>query len=262
MTRLDDRIAIITGGGAGIGREMATMFADRGAIVAVVDRDGAAARATVEAIHRRSGRAQAFVADVAIEAEVNAVFAHISEAFSAIDILVNNAALSRGDNIVTIDPETWDLNQQVVLKSVYLCSRAALPGMMAAGRGVILNIASVNGQMAIGEEPYSAAKAGVINLTQNMALRFGRYGVRVNAISPGSVQTPAWQQHIDRDPDILARIAKWYPLGRIGRPADIANAALFLVGDDAAWITGAILPVDGGLTAGNYGMFREIREDG
>ena len=133
-----------------------------------------------------------------------------------------------------------------------------LPGMIKQRRGVIVNIASVNGLAYFGNEAYSAAKAGVINLTQSMAVRYGRYGIRANAIAPGSVRTPIWQQRIDKDPQVLETLKKWYPLGRIGEPDDIAKAALFLASDAASWITGIVLPVDGGLMAGNPEMAREL----
>src|SRR4051812_35865171 len=172
-------------------------------------------------------------------------------AYGRIDILVNNAGLSVGNDILTIDEATWDLNLNVVLKGVFLCSKEVLPGMIEQGRGVIINISSVNGLYGIGEEPYSAAKAGMINLTQNMAVKYGPKGVRVNCICPGSIDTPIWGERVKQDPTIFQNLAKWYPLRRIGQPEDVANASLFLASDDASWITGVIFPVDGGLTAGN-----------
>ncbi|MGN6360502.1 MAG: SDR family oxidoreductase, partial [Thermomicrobiales bacterium] len=157
-----------------------------------------------------------------------------------------------------IDEATWEFNLNVVLKSAFLCAKAVLPGMIARRRGAIVNIASVNGLAALGEEGYSAAKAGMISLTQNMAVKYGQYNVRANCICPGTIRTPIWQARVERDPQIFERLAKWYPLGRVGEPADIANAALFLASGEAAWVTGATLVVDGGLLAGNYRMTREL----
>jgi meso-butanediol dehydrogenase/(S,S)-butanediol dehydrogenase/diacetyl reductase len=122
--------------------------------------------------------------------------------------------------------------------------------MLANQHGSIVNISSVNGLTGIGEEAYSAAKAAVINLTQNMAVRYGRKQVRANVICPGTIQTPIWAERQQKDPDVFKKLAKWYPLGRVGQPQDVARAALFLASDDAAWITGAVLNVDGGLMAG------------
>jgi NAD(P)-dependent dehydrogenase (short-subunit alcohol dehydrogenase family) len=133
-----------------------------------------------------------------------------------------------------------------------------LPTMIGQKNGAIVNIASVNGLTGLGEEAYSAAKAGVINLTQNMALKYGRYHVRANVICPGTIQTPIWQAHLEKDPHIFERLTPWYPLGRVGQPEDIARAALFLASDEAAWITGVALPVDGGLMAGSYRMACEL----
>jgi NAD(P)-dependent dehydrogenase (short-subunit alcohol dehydrogenase family) len=134
--------------------------------------------------------------------------------------------------------------------------------MIALGGGAIVNIASVNGLTGLGEEAYSAAKAGVINLTQNMALKYGRHGVRVNVICPGTIRTPIWEPILQKDPAVFERLARWYPLGRVGAPEDVAKAALFLASDDAAWITGATLVVDGGLMAGNFRMGQELLGEG
>jgi len=146
----------------------------------------------------------------------------------------------------------------VVLKSVFLCSKAVLRPMIDRRRGVIVNIASVNGLSALGNEAYSAAKAGVISLTQGIAVRYGGQGIRCNAIAPGTIRTPIWQTRMDRDPEVFERLVKWYPLGRVGEPDDVANAALFLASEEASWITGTVLPVDGGLLAGNFRMTREL----
>jgi meso-butanediol dehydrogenase / (S,S)-butanediol dehydrogenase / diacetyl reductase len=133
-----------------------------------------------------------------------------------------------------------------------------LPEMTENRSGVILNISSVNALAYFGNEAYSAAKAGILSLTRSLAVRYGPSGVRVNAIAPGTLKTPAWEQRQQKDPDVFERVARWYPLGRIGDPEDVAGAALFLASDEAAWISGAVLPVDGGLTAGNMKMVQEI----
>jgi NAD(P)-dependent dehydrogenase (short-subunit alcohol dehydrogenase family) len=153
-----------------------------------------------------------------------------------------------------MDEPTWDLNVDVVLKGAFFCAQAALPGMLERRRGVILNVASVNGLTGIGEEAYSAAKAGMVNLTQNLAVRYGNRGVRVVCIAPGTIRTPIWDERVARDPQVFDKLAAWYPLGRVGEPEDVASAALFLCSDEASWITGVTLPVDGGLLAGIYRM--------
>jgi meso-butanediol dehydrogenase/(S,S)-butanediol dehydrogenase/diacetyl reductase len=249
--RLENRVALITGGGSGIGRAIAELFAREGAKVVAADRYLDRAEETAAMITAAGGKATAADVDVSNGVAVEAMVKQSIDAYGRIDILVNNAGISVGSDILTIDEATWDLNLNVVLKGVFLCSKAVLPGMIERGSGVIINMSSVNGLYGIGEEPYSAAKAGMINLTQNMAVKYGPQGVRVNCICPGSIQTPIWGERVAEDPQIFDKLAKWYPLRRVGQPEDVASAALFLASDESSWITGAILPVDGGLTAGN-----------
>lgn len=258
---LQDQVAVITGGGSGIGQAIAYRFAKEGAAIVAADLILERAEATAKTIEAAGGRAIAVAADVANEANVIAMVAKAVEVFGKVDILVNNAGLSRGDDVTTISEETWDLNLNIVLKGPFLCSKAVLPAMLERGSGTIINIASVNGLSGIGEEPYSAAKAGLINLTQNMAVRHGPQGVRVNAIAPGTIETPIWNATVEKDPDVFKRLAKIYPLRRVGTPEDIANAAYFLVSDQASWITGTTLVVDGGLMAGSDAFSRTVSDD-
>ena len=259
--RLPDTVALVTGGGSGIGRAICERFAREGAKVVAADRYPERAEETAERIKAAGGDAIGVRVDVADAAAVAAMAEQAVAAYGRVDVLVNNAGLSVGDDILTFDEATWDLNLNVVLKGVFLCSKAILPGMLERRRGVILNIASVNGLWAVGEEAYSAAKAGMINLTQNMAVKYGDRGVRVNCIAPGSIRTPIWGARVAQDPRVFDKLAAWYPLGRVGEPDDVANAALCLVSDEASWITGVTLPVDGGLLAGSYRMSRDLQGD-
>ena len=177
-------------------------------------------------------------ADVATPEGVAHVFARAESVFAPVDILVNNAGASMGNDLRTIEPDIWDRNFDIVLKSAFLCTKAALPGMIARRKGAIVNIGSVNGLMGLGEEAYGAAKAGMVNLTQNTAIRYGEFNVRANCIAPGTVDTPIWNERNAVNPNVMQELAAWYPLGRVGQPDDIANAALFLVSDAASWITG------------------------
>lgn len=258
MARLAGKATIVTGGASGIGRATARLFAAEGARVGLIDRDGDGARAVMAEIVAAGGMAHAATADVSDGAAVERAVGALVAALGGLNIIVNNAAISAGDGVLEMDETTWDLNLAVVLKSQFLVTRAALPALLTSGTAAIVNIASVNGLTGIGEEAYSAAKAGVINLTKNMAVRYGSRGVRVNVVCPGTIQTPIWQSRLDKDPQVFDRLAKWYPLGRVGQPDDVAKAALFLASDDAAWITGAVLNVDGGLTAGSYRMSRDL----
>jgi NAD(P)-dependent dehydrogenase (short-subunit alcohol dehydrogenase family) len=252
--RLPNTVALVTGGGSGIGRAIGHRFAREGAKVVVADRYGERAETVAGEIAAAGGEALAVQADVSDRAAVGSMVERAVERFGRVDVLVNNAGLSTGGDPLEMDEPTWDLNVDVVLKGAFFCAQAALPGMLERRRGVILNIASVNGLTGIGEEAYSAAKAGMVNLTQNLAVRYGSRGVRVVCIAPGTIRTPIWGERVARDPQVFDKLAAWYPLGRVGEPEDVANAALFLCSDEAAWITGVTLPVDGGLLAGIYRM--------
>lgn len=256
---LKRRIALVTGGGSGIGEAISKRFAREGATVIVADIVPERAARVVAQIEAVEGRAVAADFDVADSTSVQSTITDLTRTVGPIDILVNNAGLSLGDDILTIEADVWDRNLAVVLRGPYLCSRAVLPAMIDQRRGVIINISSVNGMTALGEEAYSAAKSGLINLTQNMAIKYGQYGVRCNAISPGTVRTPIWSERIAESADVFDQLRVWYPLQRVGEAEDIANAALFLASDEASFITGVNLPVDGGLTAGSYGMSRSLQ---
>jgi meso-butanediol dehydrogenase / (S,S)-butanediol dehydrogenase / diacetyl reductase len=255
--RLDDRTAIVTGGGSGIGRAIARRFAEAGAAVVVAD--VVAERA--DAVAAQLAGTRAVVADVTVASDVERLVSEVTEAFGRVDILVNNAGFAAGDDLLETDEGTWDADVSLNLKAAFLCSKAVLPGMIERRFGVVLNIASVNGLAFFANDAYSAAKAGMINLTRTIAVRYGHHGVRANAIAPGTIRTPLWQERIEKEPAIFERLLKWYPLGRVGEPEDVAAAALFLVSDEAAWITGEVLRVDGGLLAGSARMARELVAD-
>jgi NAD(P)-dependent dehydrogenase (short-subunit alcohol dehydrogenase family) len=248
--RLQDKVVIVTGAASGIGRAIAIRFGQEGAKVVVADLNDAGGAGTVEAIGAAGGTALYVHAHVADEGEVSRLIRGTVDAYGRLDILINNAAICQGADVLDIEPPVWDLNLDVVLKSVYLCSRAALPPMIAQKSGAIVNIASVNGVTALGNAAYSAAKAGVINLTQNLACAYGPHGIRVNAIAPGTIATEIWASRLQKNPHVFDRIAAWYPLKRVGKPEEIASAALFLASDEASFATGATFVIDGGLTAG------------
>ena len=249
MSRLDGRTAIVTGGGSGIGRAICRRFASDGASVVVADLVGERAEEVAAEVGGR-----AVQADVTAAADVVRMAAETGR----VDVLVNNAGGGMADDLLEIDEDEWDADVELNLKSAYLCSKAVLPGMIEQGSGVIVNIVSVNGLAFFANEPYSAAKAGLISLTRSMATRYGHHGVRAVAIAPGTIRTPIWQERVDKEPAIFERLVRWYPLRRVGEPEDVAAAAAFLASDDAGWITGEVLRVDGGLLAGNERMSREL----
>ena len=256
--RFQSRVVIITGSGSGLGRVLAHSFAGEGAAVVVADVVDQRATTVADEISEAGGSSLAQITDVTNAAGVEAMVGAARETFGSVDILVNNAAKATDADFLEVSEETWDEDVAIALKGSFLCSQAVLGDMTENRSGVIINISSVNAFAYFGNEAYSAAKAGIVNLTRSLAVRYGPFGVRVNAIAPGTLRTPAWEERRQKDPDVFDRVAKWYPLGRIGEPEDVAGAALFLASDEAAWISGAVLPVDGGLTAGNMEMAREI----
>jgi meso-butanediol dehydrogenase/(S,S)-butanediol dehydrogenase/diacetyl reductase len=256
--RFQGRVIVVTGSGSGLGRVLAHRFAAEGAAVVVADVVEQRGTTVADEISEAGGRSLAQTTDVTNTADVEAMVGATREAFGSVQILVNNAAKATDADFLNISEEAWDEDVAIALKGSFLCSQAVLADMTENRSGVILNISSVNALAYFGNEAYSAAKAGILSLTRSLAVRYGPFGVRVNAIAPGTLRTPAWEQRRQKDPDIFERVARWYPLGRIGEPEDVAGAALFLASDEAAWISGAVLPVDGGLTAGNMEMAREI----
>jgi NAD(P)-dependent dehydrogenase (short-subunit alcohol dehydrogenase family) len=252
MSRLEGKAAIVTGGGSGIGRAICMRFAAEGASVVVADIVGERAEEVAAEIGGR-----AVQADVTVAADV----ARMVEAAGGVDVLVNNAGGGMSDGLLEIAEEAWDEEVALNLKSAFLCTKAVLPPMIERGKGAIVNISSVNGMAYFANEAYSAAKAGLINLTKTTAVRYGRFGIRANVIAPGTIRTPLWQERVDKKPAIFERLLQWYPLGRVGEPEDVAAAAAFLASDDASWVTGELLRVDGGLLAGNARMARELVAD-
>jgi meso-butanediol dehydrogenase/(S,S)-butanediol dehydrogenase/diacetyl reductase len=249
MSRLEGKAAIVTGGGSGIGRAICTRFAAEGASVVVADIAGERAEEVAAEIGGR-----AVQGDVTVAGDVS----RIVEAAGPVDVLVNNAGGGMNDDLLEIDEEAWDGDVALNLKSAFLCTKAVVPQMRELGRGAIVNSASVNGMAFFANDAYSAAKAGLLQLTRSTAVRYGRFGIRANAIAPGTIRTPLWQERVDKQPAIFERLVRWYPLGRVGEPEDVAAAAAFLASDEASWITGEVLRVDGGLLSGNYRMAREL----
>lgn len=254
MGRFDQQVAIVTGAGSGIGREVARRLALEGAAVCAADVNGASGEQVAKEIRDRGGTASAHQLDVTDATMVDEVVRETAEQYGTVDLLVNNAAVANDAPLDQLAVEEFERDIDVALKGTFLCSRAVLRVMVARRRGVIVSIGSVNAARYFGNDAYSAAKAGVVSLTRSIAVRYGCFGIRANVVAPGSVRTPAWDARLARDPQIFDRLSHWYPLGRVGTPADVAAAVLFLASTDASWITGTVLTVDGGLLAGTFEM--------
>jgi NAD(P)-dependent dehydrogenase (short-subunit alcohol dehydrogenase family) len=239
-TRLQGKVALVTGGASGIGLEIARRFTAEGAAVAVLDLTPSTEPGVL-----------AVVADAADPAAVAAGLATIVTKLGPVEVLVNDAWGGEGEGAVDTTDAQWAGALRGTLTSAFVCTRAVLPAMIAARRGAIVNIASVNGVRFAGHDGYSAAKAGLLSLSRSIAARHGRDGVRANAIVLGTVATPAWAERARLRPQIFAELLPFYPLGRLGTPGDVASAAVFLASDEAAWITGAELAVDGGFLLSN-----------
>ena len=238
--RLQDKAALITGAGSGIGRAIALEFAREGAKVMVAELNEESGRAVVEEIVAADGRARFQQLDVTKEVEVEATVKDAVEAFGRLDIMVNNAGISQLD---------WESTLAVNLSGVYYGCKHAAEAMAAQGGGVIINLASILGLVGIGfADSYVASKHAVVGLTRNFAITYASRGVRVNCINPGFIETPMTQEIRDAEP-MRDQIVRQTPMGRFGTPEEIAKAALFLASDDASFMTGAPLVVDGGYTA-------------
>jgi len=245
--RLRDRVAVVTGGGSGIGLATAHRFAAEGARVVVADLDrvaGERAAAEVGGSYR--------TVDVADQRSVDELFDGVAAELGAVDIAFNNAGISPADDdsIETTELPAWDRVQDVNLKSVYLCSRAALRHMVPAGRGSIINTASFVALLgsATSQISYTASKGGVLAMTRELGVQFARRGIRVNALCPGPVNTPLLQELFAKDPERAERRLVHVPMGRFAEPEEMAAAVAFLASDDASFITATAFVVDGGIT--------------
>lgn len=247
---LQGKVAVVTGGGSGIGKEVAKTLAQMGAQACVLDIDTARAHATANEIVKERGKAVALTCDVRLAADCAKAVDYAVREFGKIDVLCNNAGVAIRKNTVELPEAEWDLALDVTLKGVYLLSHYAIPHMIANGGGVIVNTGSgwalKGGAKAVS---YCAAKGGVLNLTRAMAIDHGPHNIRVNCVCPGDIDTPMLRSEcaqLGEDVDKFMAEAANRPLHRVGSPQDVANAVLFLASDMAKWITGTHLVVDGG----------------
>ncbi|MBT2383149.1 SDR family NAD(P)-dependent oxidoreductase [Streptomyces sp. ISL-11] len=259
--RFDGYAVLITGAGRGIGEATARRFASEGARVLLTDLDGPRAEKAAAGLRGAGLTAESFACDVGDRAAVEAAVATAVDRFGRLDVLVNNALSCHADTPLVEDQpdDTWLRDLDITLTGAFRCVRAAMPHLAAAGgRGSVVSIGSVNAEQDFGNHAYSAAKAGLASLTRTVAGQCAARGVRVNLVAPGTVDTPNWHGR----ETTLERAAPLYPLGRVGRPEDIAAAVAFLASPDASWITGVTLPVDGGMLARNAGWWQAVKGPG
>jgi len=247
--RLDGKVAVITGAGGGMGREAARVFSDEGASVCVADVDLAAAEETA------AGCRDAFAlqVDVSDESGVGAMMKTTADRYGGIDVLYNNAGISPADDASIVDTESdaWDRVQDVNTKGVYLCCKHGIPYLLERGGGSVINVASFVALVgaATSQISYTASKGAVLSMSRELAVQFARQGVRVNALCPGPVETPLLLRIFGDDPAAYERRRVHLPMGRLAKPREIVNAALFLASDESSYVNGATFLVDGGLTA-------------
>jgi 3-oxoacyl-[acyl-carrier protein] reductase len=245
MSSLNGKIALVTGAAQGIGREIALALAADGADVAICDVNLEAAQKTAADLEAAGRKSLAMKANVAASPEVTAMIDQVVEKFGRIDILVNNAGITRDGLILRMKDEDWDLVLSINLKGAFLCSKAALKYMSKQRGGTIINIASIVGAMGnAGQANYVASKAGLIGLTKTIAREYANRGVTANAVAPGFIETAMTQALAE---NVRQELAKQIPMGKLGTPADVANAVRFLASPWASYISGQVIHVNGGM---------------
>ncbi len=253
--RLRDKVTLITGAGSGMGRLAALTFAREGAHIIAADVSAKAGEETVAQVTRDGGQALFVEGDVSKEDQVQAVVWRGVERFGRLDVLYNNAGIfpERDGSVVDVDEAVWDLVMAVNLKGIYLCCKHAIPELLKAGGGSIINVASFVAFVGctVPQDAYTASKGGVIALTKSLAVQFGPRHVRTNAIAPGPIETPLLTSWLLANPEAKKRRLDRIPMGRFGRPEDVVQMALYLASDESTWVNGSVLVVDGGITS-NY----------
>jgi NAD(P)-dependent dehydrogenase (short-subunit alcohol dehydrogenase family) len=250
--RLDNKVALITGGGSGIGRQTALLFAAEGASVAIADVAPEEGERAAAAIKEAGGTAMFVKADVSVAGDVQAMIDSVIDAYGALHVLFNNAGIFPPDDagVVETPEDTWEQVIDVNLRGVWLGCKYGIPALLASGGGSIINTASFVAFMgaATAQIAYTASKGGVLSMTREIAVQYARQGIRANALCPGPIDTPLLSELMS-DPARRQRRMVHIPMGRLGQPRELAQAALFLASDDSSFMTGSALVVDGGITA-------------
>ncbi len=246
--RFDDKIVLVTGAAGGVGQGLCRYFCERGASVLAQDRNHALLQQLVDELGENCTSVAADVTDLPA---LRKAVAAATDRVGAVDILLNNAGGASATALANLTPEAWQHDLNLNLTGAYHCVETVKEAMFARARGVIINIGSVNSLSTLGHPAYSAAKAGLSSYTKALAVEYGSKGIRANLLNLGTVKTQAWNERLARNPRIFEELKKWYPLRNFAEPQDVAAVCGFLASPDARYITGAIIPVDAGLTAGN-----------
>lgn len=253
------RNILITGASGGIGRALCQAFVDAGDFVFAQDREAEQLQALVEKLGPH--RSCAVAADLTNSQALRAALSEQTKQHGDIHVLVANAGAAEALTLQTTTEESWKKDMDLNLNGTFHSVEAVRTAMQTAGKGNIVIIGSVNGMTSFGHPAYSVAKAGLISYTKALAMEFGKFGIRANMVCPGTVKTQAWQARVDKNPQVFEDLKKWYPLRDFATPQDIADAVIFLTSDAARVITGVVLPVDGGLMAGNQVFARELTQE-
>lgn len=266
---MDDRLlagrtSLVTGGGQGIGRAIAELFADEGATVVVADVDVKAGEETVDELREQGATAEFVETNVTSRQDVDSVVRACVDAYGSLDVLVNNAGSSEGDDSLhRLDSQAWTEMLELNLTGQFRCAHAALEPMVDSGGGSMIHVSSVNALRGIGLTGYSAAKSGILGLSRVIAAQYGRQGIRSNVVCPGTIESAALAAKRDEQwsEELRGRFIDQYPLGRFGDPSEVATTALFLASDMASFVTGTELVVDGGFSSGTDQQLLDLLYD-
>lgn len=262
MSRFSRKVAVITGGSNGLGLSIVRAMANEDALVFILDIDQKNGTKIASECTNNSQNVYFINTNISNDYQVKNAISEITTKYGRIDILINNAGGSyfagNDSNICDLEEKVWTESININLNGAFFCAKSVLPYMQQEKSGVIVNIGSVNANFGFGHPGYSAAKAGLFSLTRSIAVEYGKYGIRSNIVTPGTIRTSNWSERLRVNPKLFEKLKERYPLGRIAEPDEISSVVCFLCSGEASFITGTEIVVDGGLTAGSFEILQEI----